>query len=60
MKPRNVFAVLASKRKAGSHRKSNKSLRRLAKLRDRSSKAEQEAFNFEVVSSSLTGPTSLY
>ena len=60
MKPRNIFAVLASKRKAGSHRKSNKALRRLTKLRDRSSKAEQEAFNFEVVSSSLTGPTSLY
>jgi hypothetical protein len=31
MKPRNIFAFLASKRKAGSHRKSNKALRRLAK-----------------------------
>jgi len=57
MKPRNPFAVLASKRKAGSHRKSTKALRKLTKQRDRSSKAEQEAFNFEVVSSSLTGPT---
>ena len=59
MKARNIFAVLASKRKAGSHRKSNKALRKLTKQRDRSSKAEQEAFNFEVVSSSLTGPTIL-
>lgn len=33
MKLRNIFAVLASKRKAGSHRKSNKALRRLAKQR---------------------------
>ena len=33
MKPRNIFAVLASKRKAGSHRKSNKALRRQAKTR---------------------------
>ena len=57
MKLRNIYAVLASKRKAGSHRKSNKALRKLTKQRDRSSKAEQEAFNFEVVSSSLTGPT---
>ena len=60
MKARNTYAVLASKRKAGSHRKSNKALRKLTKQRDRSSMAEQEAFNFEVVSSSLTGPTSLY
>ena len=35
MKPRNIFAVLASKRKAGSHRKSNKALRRLDKIKDR-------------------------
>jgi len=33
MKARNIYAVLASKRKAGSHRKSNKALRRLAKTR---------------------------
>ena len=31
MKPRNIFAVLACKRKAGSHRKSNKALRKQAK-----------------------------
>ena len=34
MKPRNPFAVLANKRKAGSHRKSNKALRRKEKVRD--------------------------
>ena len=28
MKARNIFAVLASKRKAGLHRKSNKALRK--------------------------------
>ena len=33
MKARNIYAVLASKRKAGSHRKSNKALRRLEKSR---------------------------
>ena len=36
MKPRNIFAVLASKRKAGSHRKSTKALRRKDKIEDRS------------------------
>lgn len=36
MKPRNPFAVLASKRKAGSHRKSTKALRRKDKIEDRS------------------------
>jgi hypothetical protein len=45
MKPRNPLAVLASKRKAGSHRKSNKALRRLEKIRDRNSKVEYPAFN---------------
>ena len=33
---------------------------RVVNFWDRSSKAEQEAFNFEVVSSSLTGPTSYH
>ena len=33
MKARNIYAVLASKRKAGSHRKSNKALRRKNKSR---------------------------
>ena len=36
MKQRNIYAVLASKRKAGSHRKSNKALRRLEKMENRS------------------------
>jgi hypothetical protein len=40
MKPRNMFAFLASKRKAGSHRKSNKALRRLEKVRGYNSKVE--------------------
>ena len=40
MKPRNIFAFLASKRKAGSHRKSNKALRRLEKVRGYNSKVE--------------------
>ena len=31
MKARNIYAVLASKRKAGSHRKSNKALRKKQK-----------------------------
>jgi hypothetical protein len=38
MKPRNIYAVLASKRKAGSHRKSNKALRRLEKVRNKGDK----------------------
>ena len=45
VKPKNIFAVLANKRKAGSHRKSNKALRRLEKIRDRNSKVEYPAFN---------------
>lgn len=57
MKARNIFAVLASKRKAGSHRKSNKALRKQQKQRDRSTMVVQDAFNVEVVSSRLTGPT---
>jgi hypothetical protein len=60
MKPRNIFAVLASKRKAGSHRKSNKALRRLAKSRDRGEAVSQRTFNPPIPSSNLGGPTSLY
>lgn len=56
-RPRNRLVALALFKSAGVHRKSNKALRREQNMRDRSSKAEQEAFNFEVVSSSLTGPT---
>jgi hypothetical protein len=57
MKPRNIFAVLACKRKAGSHRKSNKALRRLAKVRDRSEAVSQRTFNPSIDSSNLSGPT---
>ena len=57
MKPRNIFAVLACKRKAGSHRKSNKALRRLAKIRDRSEAVSQQTFNLPIPSSNLGGPT---
>lgn len=60
MKPRNPFAIVVKKRKAGSHRKSTKALRRLEKSRDRSSKVEQDAFNIEVEISKFSGPTSLY
>ena len=46
---RNPFVVLALKKTgAGSHRKPNKALRRLNKIRDRSSEAEQGAFNAKV------------
>ena len=59
MKQRNIFAVLASKRKAGSHRKSNKALRRLAKVRDRGEAVSQQTFNLSNISSNLIGPTIL-
>ena len=48
-KHRNPFAIVVMKRKAGSHRKSNKALRKKEKQRDRSSMVEQGAFNAEVV-----------
>lgn len=59
MKPRNIFAVLASKRKAGSHRKSNKALRRKEKmnLRNRSETVSQRTFNPSIESSNLSGST---
>ena len=60
MKPRNIFAVLASKRKAGSHRKSNKALRRLAKVRDRGEAVSQRTFNPSIDSSNLSGPTTYH
>ena len=61
VKSKNIFAVLANKRKAGSHRKSNKALRKAVKQGDRSSEAEQGAFNAEVEISKFSGPTmSLY
>ena len=43
---RNPFVCLAlNKTGAGSHRKSNKALRKLEKQRDRNSKVEYLAFN---------------
>jgi hypothetical protein len=57
MKPRNIFAVLASKRRAGSHRKSNKARRRLQKIRDRGEAVSQQTFNLPIPSSNLGGPT---
>ena len=60
MKPRNIFAVLASKRKAGSHRKSNKALRKLTKQSGYGEKVSQRTFNSPVLSSNLGAPTSLY
>ena len=43
VKPKNVFAVLANKRKAGSHRKSNKALRKAVKQRGYSSDGQSTA-----------------
>lgn len=60
MKPRNIFAVLASKRKAGSHRKSNKALRKLDKQSGYGEKVSQRTFNSPVSSSNLGAPTSFY
>ena len=57
MKPRNIFAVLASKRKAGSHRKSTKALRRLQKIKDRSEAVSQQTFNLPIQGSSPCAPT---
>ena len=45
MKARNIFAVLASKRKAGSHRKSNKALRKQAKQSGYGEKVSHGTFN---------------
>ena len=55
--PRNPFVKLAMFKKAGSHKKSNKALRRQQNMRDRSSMVEQDAFNVKVQSSSLCGLT---
>ena len=57
MKARNIYAVLASKRKAGSHRKSTKALRRLNKMRDRGEAVSQRTFNPSSDSSNLSGLT---
>ena len=59
MKQRNIYAVLASKRKAGSHRKSNKALRKKEKQAGYGEKVSQRTFNSPVSSSNLGAPTSL-
>lgn len=57
---RNPFVLLALKKTgAGSHRKSNKSLRKRDKQSGYSSAAEQEAFNLKVVGSIPTARTML-
>ena len=60
MKPRNVFAILANKRKAGSHRKSNKALRKKEKQSGYGEAVSQRTFNPSISSSNLDAPTSLY
>ena len=57
MKPRNPFAVLANKRKAGSHRKSNKALRKKEKQTGYGEKVSQRTFNPSSSSSNLGAPT---
>ena len=57
MKPRNPFAIVVKKRKAGLHRKSTKALRRLNKMRDRGEAVSQRTFNPSIDSSNLSGPT---
>lgn len=57
VKQRNPFVALALKRKAGSHRKTNKAVRRLDKVRDRGEAVSQRTFNPPVPSSNLGGPT---
>lgn len=55
--PRNPFVKLAMFKKAGSHKKSNKALRRLQKMRDRGEAVSQQTFNLPVPSSNLGGLT---
>jgi len=60
LNPRNPFVTLAHKRKAGSHIKPYKSQRKAEKQRDRSSGAEQGAFNAKVEISKFYGHTILF
>ena len=57
VKQRNPFVVLTLKRKAGSHRKTNKAVRRWDKVRDRGEAVSQQTFNLPIPSSNLGGPT---
>ena len=60
MKARNPFAIVVKKRKAGSHRKSNKALRKQSKQSGYGEKVSQRTFNSPVLSSNLGALTSLY
>ena len=57
VKQRNPFVVLALKRKAGSHRKSNKALRRQEKIRGCGETVSQQTFNLPISGSSPGAPT---
>ena len=53
MKPRNPFAIVVKKRKAGSHRKSNKALRKQEKQARYGETVSQRTFNPSSSSSNL-------
>ena len=57
MKPRNPFAIVVKKRKAGSHRKSNKALRKKEKQTGYGEAVSQRTFNPSSPSSNLGAPT---
>lgn len=58
---RNPYVKLALFRKAGSHRKSNKAIRRNNKTRDCSvNGSAQQTFNLPSLGSNPSSPTSLY
>ena len=57
VKQRNPFVVLALKRKAGNHRKSNKALRRRDKIRGCGETVSQQTFNLPISGSSPGAPT---
>ena len=59
MKPRNPFAILVKKRMAGSHRKSNKALRKKEKQSKYGETVSQRTFNSSDPSSNLGAWTSL-
>ncbi len=62
--PRNPFVAAVRFRKAGKHGKTEKALRRAARMEIQQGGfgrvARQQAFNLYQVSSNLTGPTKLH
>ena len=60
MKPRNPFAIVVKKRKAGPHRKSNKALRKKEKQSRYNSTARISGFYPDYQSSNLCASTSLF